>query len=147
MNVATDPAVTPAATAQEVLTAAERLADHLDAANAALRSKTGERADAGIGAIAQVARSYEISLKRLDPATLTADLRARLRRVGEQLQVAAAENELLLSAKVQAQRRLISCVSEAVAAAGVGIYSRHGTLGTDRPDRLVPPAATLSCAL
>ncbi len=146
MSEATDAAPGPKATAAEVLAAAERLADLL--AVTGPHGRQGEESEVSIGSIAPAARSYEIALRRLDPATLTADLRRRLMSAGERLQAQAAEHERRLRAKVEAQRRLIACVGEAVAAAaGAGTYSRRGTMGTARPGRLPPPAATLLRAL
>lgn len=145
MNAGTEPT---AATAAEVLTAAERLAGLLAVANAALQDGPGKEVGALIGAIAPAARNYEIGLRTLDPATVTAGLRQRLWQAGEHLQTAAAEHERRLHARVVAQRRLIACVGEAVAATtGAGTYSRRGTLGSERSGRLTPPAATLSRAL
>lgn len=146
MNPGTEPTPIPSSTADEVLDAAERLADLF--ATAELHGRPGEAPAKVYEAIAPAVRSYEIGLKRLDPATLTADLRSRLRHVGNQLQSLAAQHETRLRARVEAQRRLIACVGEAVALAAAGhTYSRRGTLGTERQGRLPPPAATLSCAL
>jgi hypothetical protein len=112
----------------------ERLASLLKKENKALNDKDANEATRYLDEKGNLSRIYETRIKGLmdDPsilATATPELREKLRSLGETVNVMIQENARLLKITIEANRRVVAMVAEAVKTQqpGPGTYSAKGT--------------------
>lgn len=124
-----------AALTSAVVDTAACLVAAISAENAALREGSARRMTEIAERKAAARSAYEAKLTALRSASddfsgLEDGERRTLRRAGEQLTAVTAENLLLLKAAMEANRRLMDAVAEALRAAmrGAGVYSQSGTV-------------------
>ena len=111
-----------------------RLASLLKKENKALNDKDANEATRYLDEKGNLSRIYETRIKGLmdDPsilATATPELREELRSLGETVNVMIQENARLLKITIEANRRVVAMVAEAVKTQqpGPGTYSAKGT--------------------
>jgi hypothetical protein len=112
----------------------ERLASLLKKENKALNDKTANEATRYLDEKVNLSRIYETRIKGLmdDPsilATAAPELRKELRDLGESVNVMIQENARLLKITIEANRRVVAMVADAVKTQqpGPGTYSAKGT--------------------
>ena len=117
----------------EVITALIRLGDVLARENEAVRGRRTADVRALADEKAVTCRTYEAKAQALRERLealpeVDTDLRLRLRGLGEKAAVLMRENEMLLRAAIEANRRVMEAVSEAARSlqAGAGTYSPRG---------------------
>lgn len=138
-----------------LLGAGERLIDRIEAENALLRAR---RTD-GLAQLGddkrQAARGYEEAFAAFlgaGPEAVFSSERgakAALGRLAERLRQVGEENEQRLGIAVQASRRVLDAVAEAVKeiSAGPKTYSRAGAYGAGRPARSAALAVSVDRTL
>ena len=112
----------------------ERLASLLKKENRALNDKDANEATRYLDEKGNLSRIYETRIKGLmdDPsilATAAPELREKLRDLGESVNVMIQENAHLLKITIEANRRVVAMVADAVKTQqpGPGTYSAKGT--------------------
>lgn len=112
----------------------ERLASLLKKENRALNDKDANEATRYLDEKGNLSRIYETRIKGLmdDPsilATAAPELRKELRDLGESVNVMIQENARLLKITIEANRRVVAMVADAVKTQqpGPGTYSAKGT--------------------
>lgn len=112
----------------------ERLASLLKKENRALNDKDADEATRYLDEKGNLSRIYETRIKGLmdDPsilATAAPELRKELRDLGESVNVMIQENARLLKITIEANRRVVAMVADAVKTQqpGPGTYSAKGT--------------------
>lgn len=112
----------------------ERLASLLKKENRALNDKDADEATRYLDEKGNLSRIYETRIKGLmdDPsilATAAPELREELRDLGESVNVMIQENARLLKITIEANRRVVAMVADAVKTQqpGPGTYSAKGT--------------------
>jgi hypothetical protein len=112
----------------------ERLASLLKKENRALNDKNADEATRYLDEKGNLSRIYETRIKGLmdDPsilATAAPELRKELRDLGESVNVMIQENARLLKITIEANRRVVAMVADAVKTQqpGPGTYSAKGT--------------------
>lgn len=115
-----------------------RLADLLERENDALRNRRNQELTEILDEKVTLGRVYESrimglteeedALESVDP-----ELRERLRGVGEKVNGLIEENAKLLKVAIEANRRVVNLIAEAVKASvpSAGTYSPTGATGTD----------------
>ena len=113
------------------------LVDLLTQENAALRAKRHEDVAALLEKKASLGRAYESRVQGLvekpdSLAQVDQALCQRLRDLGEMMRGLMEENALLLKVAIEASRRVVQSVSEAVKSSqpGPGTYAANGAVGT-----------------
>jgi len=111
----------------------ERLAELLHKENNALRERRADEAVQYLDEKNELARIYESRVKGLpnNPDIMDeipSELRERLRQIGEKVNLLVEENGRLLKITIDANRRVVELVAEAVKTQkqGTGIYSANG---------------------
>jgi flagellar biosynthesis/type III secretory pathway chaperone len=124
---------------KDLITITSRLAEVLARENDALRARRHGELDEILDQKTTLGRIYESrlegladdkdALKGVDPA-----LRERLRGLGDKVNDLIEENARLLRVAIEANRRVVDMIAEAVKASapGPGIYGKKGTLGGER---------------
>ena len=137
--------------ASETLVAMEQLADVLARENGALESNDGEALKALSDEKISAGRGYEMQVKAMadlgaDLGKLETNLHRQIEDSGSRLAALTDENERRLKVALEANRRLMSAVSEAVKAMAPGpaIYSRAGTVG---PNSAAAPSGNVSISV
>ena len=111
----------------------ERLADLLNKENTALREKRANDAVQCLDEKNELVRIYETRVKGLpdQPEAIEAtplELREKLRLMGEKVNLLVVENGHLLKVTIEANKRVVDMVAEALKTQqrGPGIYSAKG---------------------
>ena len=112
----------------------ERLENLLTKENKALRDKNAREATQYLEEKSNLSRIYESRIKALmdNPSYLSEadpERRSKLRELGEKINTMIAENAKLLKIAIDANKKLVNMVADAVKAQqpGPGIYSAKGT--------------------
>ena len=120
-----------------------RLYGVLEQENAALRDRASARIAPLLDEKLTLARAYESRVKGLadiadELAETDADLRARARAIGERIDTLANDNARLIHASIEANKRVLDVIAEAVATSQphVNTYSANGaTAGPEQTGR------------
>ena len=115
-----------------------RLADLLERENAALREKQNKELNEILDEKVTLGRVYESRIMGLteDPEALDnvdKELLERLRGIGEKVNGLIEDNAKMLKIAIEANRRVVNLIAEAVKASvpSAGTYSPTGATGTD----------------
>ncbi len=115
-----------------------RLADLLERENVALREKQNKELNEILDEKVTLGRVYESRIMGLteDPEALDnvdKELLERLRGIGEKVNGLIEDNAKMLKIAIEANRRVVNLIAEAVKASGpsAGTYSPTGATGTD----------------
>lgn len=114
------------------------LADLLERENHALRGRDSENVTSLLEDKKSLTRAYESRVEGLDELLgdsesvnkLDRELRERMRKIGNKLNVLIEENAMLLRATIDANKRVVDIVAEAVKKSqpGPGTYSARGSV-------------------
>lgn len=105
---------------EDLLAIVGRLSEVLEQENQALRDQRHREAAALLEEKSRLAQAYESQIKGLrevpaeDLAEVDAELRDQLREAGERVQRQMEENAILLKAAIEAGRRFMEAVADAV---------------------------------
>ena len=115
-----------------------RLADLLERENVALREKQNKKLNEILDEKVTLGRVYESRIMGLteDPEALDnvdKELLERLRGIGEKVNGLIEDNAKMLKIAIEANRRVVNLIAEAVKASvpSAGTYSPTGATGTD----------------
>ena len=121
-----------------------RLADLLERENLALRNKQNQDLNDILDEKVTLGRVYETRIMGLAEdsealGSVDSELLKRLRGIGEKVNGLIEENAELLNVAIEANRRVVNLIAEAVKASvpSAGTYSRTGA--TETPDHRAAP--------
>lgn len=136
---------------KDLIAITSRLADVVERENDALSSHDRKGYDEILEEKATLGRIYETRIQAIrqdsegDRADIAPELRENLKTVGARLRALIDDNARLLKVAIEANRRVVDLIAEAVKAStpGPGVYGAKGTVGNQR-NRAQPGGMPLS---
>lgn len=135
---------------KDLIAITSRLADVVERENGALAAHERTNFDEILDEKATLGRIYETRMQALDKdasdvAEIEPELRDDLKAVGTRLRTLVDENARLLKVAIEANRRVVDLIAEAVKAStpGPGVYGAKGVVGGSR-NRAAPASLPLS---